>query len=311
MASSKERAPSPFLVNIATVVLCVVIVGALPLGIAMIRWGLDGLDRDQPYCYGTAMSRGDTCRIDEYRVHRTNDYDGQLDYQHHGAKVQIVFGAVLSVIGVVLLLGVVAGRLKKKPQYEFDEILLTPTQAGELLGVPGMELERSQDALYDDSASCVEGQDCIAVFAPAQRAVYGKRLVIDTRIQVLTGNIDGPADRSAVHVIEAVIQFASAKSAARAHRDQEQLWAAAAGRRVTYRHGEQHVSWLFGPLSTAGQTLSIRRTEQGSSAGWAAQRALTVCGNVVVDVQVSSYWSGTDQACRLVEAIAGAVRSGR
>lgn len=311
MSSSNERTPSPLLVNIFTVVLWIVIVGALPLGIALIHWGLEGLHRDQPYCYGTAMSREDTCQINEYRNHRTNDYEGQLDYEHHGAKVQIVFGAALSGIGVLLLLGVVAGRLKKKPQYNFDELLVTPTQAAALLGVSSMELEGSQDSLYDDSACLVQGQDYVAVFAPAQRALYGKRLVIDTRIRTLTENADDNPGRSPAHVIEAVIEFASAKSAARAQRDHAQLWSEAAGRSVTYRHGEQQVAWQFSPLGTTGQTLTIRRAEQQSTTGWAGQRALAARGNIVIDVQVSGYWSGTEQATQLLEAIAAKIPAGK
>lgn len=120
MPSGNERTPSPILVAMVTVVVWAFLVGALPLGIALIHWGLDGLNRDQPYCYGVAMSRGGTCQIDEYRVHRENDYDGQLAYEHHGAKVQIGFGVLLSLIGALFLSFFVVSRSKIWPKRKLD-----------------------------------------------------------------------------------------------------------------------------------------------------------------------------------------------
>lgn len=310
MSSDNARPPSPFAVNIATIVLWVVLLGTLPLGIALIYWGLDGLQRDQPYCYGTAMARGDICRIDEYRVHRTNDYEGQLDYEHHGAKVQIGFGGLLCGIGAILLVGVVVSRLKKWPKYDFGTLLVTPGQAAALLGVPSMELSESiQKVLLDDSASLTD-KDCLAAFVPAQRVAYGKRLWIDARVQTLTENTDGIPGATAVQIIEAVIEFPSAAAAARAQRAVAPMWAAAEGRSVTYRHGERHSSWLFGPLSTIGQTLAIRRTQEDAG-GWAIQRAVAACGTVVIDVQVSGSWDGTEQARQLLDAIAANVTAGQ
>lgn len=309
MSSGNERAPSPALVAIVTVVVWVFVFGTLPLGIAVIHWGLDSLHRDQPYCYGVAMSRGDTCQINEYRVHRANDYDEQLAYEHHGAKVQIGFGVLLSVIGAVFLSVVVVSRLKIWPSRKLDELLVTPTQAAVLLGVSSMELSESSDALLDDSA-CLTDRDCLGAFIPAQLAAYGQSGWTRTRIHTLIENTDGRPGASAAQVIEAVIDFRSAAAATEAQRTQAQLWAAAAGRTVSYRHSEGGRSWLFGPLSNTGSALAIRRTQEDGG-GWAVQRALVACGTVIIDVQVSGYWSGTDQARQLLEAIAATTSAGR
>ncbi|WP_157896008.1 sensor domain-containing protein [Mycobacteroides salmoniphilum] len=254
------------------------------------------------------MSRGDTCQINEYRVHRENDYDAQLAYEHHGAKVQIGFGVLLSLIGAVFLSFVVVGRLKIWPKRKLDEFLVTPAQAAVLLGVSSMELSESSDALLDDSA-CLTARDCLAAFIPAQLAAYRQSGWTGTRIHTLIENTDGRPGTSAAQIIEAVIDFPSAAAATEAQRTQAQLWAAAASCTVTYRHGERDSSWLFGPLSNTGPTLAIRRTQEDGG-GWAVQRALAACDTVIIDVQVSGSWSGTDQARQLLEVIIATISSG-
>ncbi|WP_078307797.1 MULTISPECIES: sensor domain-containing protein [unclassified Mycobacterium] len=309
MSSGSERTPSPILVNIATVVLWAILLGTLPFGITVIHWGLDNLNRDQPYCNGIAMSRGDTCVNHGVRASQwETNYDGQLAQEHMGAKVQIVVGVVLSVIGAGLLFLVVISRLGIWPKRKLDELLVTPAQAAVLLGVSGMELSASSDILLDDSA-CLADRDCLAAFTPAQLSAYGHCGWTGMRIHTLTENAGGRPGTTAAQIIEAVIDFPSAEAAASMQRAQAQLWAAAVGRSVTYRHGEQLSSWVFGPLSNTGEMLTIRRTQEDGG-GWTAQRALTVRGTVVVDVQVSGFWSGNDQARQLLEVIVATVSSG-
>lgn len=309
MSSGSERTPSPILVNIATVVLWAILLGTLPFGITVIHWGLDNLNRDQPYCNGIAMSRGETCVNHGVRASQwETNYDGQLAQEHMGAKVQIVVGAVLSVIGAGLLFLLVISRLGIWPKRKLDELLVTPAQAALLLGVSSMELSASSDALLDDSA-CLADRDCLAAFAPAQLAAYGHGGWTRMRIHTLTESIGGHPGATAAQIIEAVIDFPSAEAAASMQRTQAQLWAAAVGRNVTYRHGEQLSPWVFGPLGNTGEMLTICRTQEDGG-GWTAQRALAACGTVVIDVQVSGFWSGNDQARQLLEVIVAAVSSG-
>ena len=183
---------------------------------------------------------------------------------------------------------------------ELDAVLPSPQRVAEIIGTPGLTRTATRTALYDDSAT-VGADGCVGAFALAQKRVFDGTGWMAARNHTLQNESE---DAPRVYLDQAVVLMPSAEAAAAVLAGQKQQWSRLPGKMISWTNSSDVlVRNTYGPLVYTGALLAISRFEEGGD-GWATQRAMTVSGRVVIDVQLSGRFAPATQAVDLATAIA-------
>lgn len=186
-------------------------------------------------------------------------------------------------------------------------VLLPAADVGSDVGGDEMVVTREVSTLWDHSAQ-LQGQfptgaepGCLAITGAAQRGAYADSGWTAMRGQVLR---EPPTARAWSHfATQAVVLFPTAEAASGFFSRSREDWAGCANRQMTYSQPlAPDQQWSVGPITTDREMLTVSRAQR-SPQQWSCQRALTVRGNVAVDIEACSLEGPTDAAA----AIAGAI----
>ncbi len=180
-------------------------------------------------------------------------------------------------------------------------LLLSAPEVGSALSSGDMVVTRDVDALWDDSSRLDEGVDCLAVAGAAQQAVYAGSGWTDMHGQVLR---EPPTTQWAHFATQAVVLFPSAGTAEEFFARSRASWSGCSDRELTYPQPlAPEQLWSIGPVGLERDVLAISRVQRGPQR-WSCQRALTVHGNVAVDVEACSLAGTTSAATTIASTIA-------
>lgn len=182
-------------------------------------------------------------------------------------------------------------------------VLLPAADVGSAVGGDEMVVTKEVSTPWDHSAHFPAGTDpgCLAITGAAQRGAYADSGWTGMRGQVLR---EPPAARAWSHfATQAVVLFPTAQSASQFFERSRDGWAGCANREMSYAQPlAPDQQWSVGPVAADRDMISVSRV-QHSPQQWSCQRALTVRGNVAVDIEACSLDGPTEAAA----AIAGAI----
>ena len=164
-------------------------------------------------------------------------------------------------------------------------LLLSASDVGAAMSSDDIAVTRDVDRIWNDSAR-LDDVNCLAIAGAAQEAVYADSGWTATHSQVLR---EPPTSPSWSHyAVQAVVLFPTRQATADFYGASRASWAKCSNRELTYPQplGPEQV-WSVGQISTDRDVLAVSRTEQ-SPERWGCQRALTVHGNVAVDIEACS-----------------------
>jgi len=184
-----------------------------------------------------------------------------------------------------------------------DGLLLSPSEMNAALGATAMTIEHSTDTPSGDEIGDGD-EDCLAISSPAQAKVYAGSGWTALRAQQLSE--PGALPHSEHLAVEAVVGFGSARQAAAFFSASTRSWPACGQQPFTVREAGGDVAWTAEPALTADGTLSGAKT-LADNVDWICQRALTVAGNVAVDVETCSVNPTDPAAAAIAHQIAAKV----
>lgn len=180
-------------------------------------------------------------------------------------------------------------------------LLLPAPEVGSALSGTAMVVTRDVTEPWDDSARLTDGPSCLAVAGAAQRGVYA-----DSGWTALHGQVlrEPPAAQWSHFATQAVVLFPTTDAAADFFTRSRDTWAGCSSRELAYPQplGPEQL-WSIGPVGFTSDVLSVSRVQR-SPQTWSCQRALTVHGNVAVDVEACSLDGPTAAAAAIAGAIA-------
>ncbi len=180
-------------------------------------------------------------------------------------------------------------------------LLLSAPEVSSALSGADLIVTREVDALWDDSARLADGVDCLAVAGAAQQAVYAGSGWTAVHGQVLREPATSPWSHFAT---QAVVLFPSADAAEDFFARSQDSWSGCADRELTYPQPLAPAQlWSIGPAGLERGALAVSRVQR-SPQQWSCQRALTVHGNVAVDVEACSLAGPTSAASAIASTIA-------
>ena len=180
-------------------------------------------------------------------------------------------------------------------------LLLSASEVGSALSGTDMVVTRDVAEPWDDSARLTDGPGCLAVAGAAQRDVYA-----DTGWTALNGQVlrEPPTAQWSHFATQAVVLFPTTAAAEDFFSRSRDSWAGCSSRELTYPQplGPEQL-WSIGPVGFDSDVLSVSRVQR-SPQTWSCQRALTVHGNVAVDVEACSLDGPTSAAAAIAGTIA-------
>lgn len=185
-----------------------------------------------------------------------------------------------------------------------SSLLLSAPEVGTALGAD-LAMTREVSQPWNDSAH-FENADCLAVAGAAQKGVYDGTGWTGMRGQILRERPTTPVWTH--YAVQAVVLFPSAAAAGDFFTRSQHSWAGCSDRELTYAQNSaaQQMTpdqvWSVGPVATERDVLTVSRTERGPQA-WSCQRALSVRGNVAVDVEACSLDRPTAAAADIARLI--------
>jgi serine/threonine kinase PknH len=177
-------------------------------------------------------------------------------------------------------------------------VLLSPDQINTAMGVSGMTVKSTSQAMVDYKTS-VSDNACVAIHTGVDSSVYAGSGWSAVRLQTLEDAADLNHDSN--FAVQAVVSFPSAGQAAVFFMTSAQRWPLCSSRQYTAENEKLDV----GPVSNTDGTLSVTHTQENTH-GWTCQRALTVSNNVAIDIKVCSYHPA-DSAVNIAHQIAAKV----
>lgn len=179
-------------------------------------------------------------------------------------------------------------------------LLLPASEVGSALSGTDMVVTRDVAEPWDDSARLTEGPGCLAVAGAAQRGVYA-----DSGWTALHGQVlrEPPTAQWSHFATQAVVLFPTTAAAEDFFTRSRDSWASCSSRELSYPQpvGPEQL-WSIGPVGLERDVLSVSRVQR-SPQTWSCQRALTVHGNLAVDVEACSL----DGLTAAATAIAGSI----
>lgn len=187
-------------------------------------------------------------------------------------------------------------------------LLLAAPDVGAALGEDDVVVSGEVSAPWDDSAHFATGADgsgtdlgCLAIAGAAQRAVYAGTGWTALRGQVLR---EPPTAPDWSHfATQAVVLFPDAQAAEDFYQHAQDAWAGCTNRELVYAQQlAPDQIWQIGPVSKKSDMLTVTRTQRGPL-HWSCQRALSVRGNVAIDVEACDAGQPTDAAAAITTEI--------
>lgn len=179
------------------------------------------------------------------------------------------------------------------------KLLLPTDKVAEIMGVPALVVDKSIDAIVDDSSGALEDKDkdCIGPLFPVQRVVYA-----DSGWSAAQEQFIVPPEGGGIIVMQGVISFPTVDAAQKIVREQRWQWSKCQHRAVTMSANGQPIGqWTFGNMEIAADTTIAMLVDRGQ--GFACQRALSIRKNVVIDVNACRI-DVTNQGVDIVNGIA-------
>jgi hypothetical protein len=170
-----------------------------------------------------------------------------------------------------------------------DRSLLSTAEINAVMAATGMTVHTSRQDMWDDSANIAD-MNCVAVDGPAEDKMYTGRGWTAMRAQVL----QEPGDAWTHYVLQSVVAFPSVADATAFFTASTKSWRACSNRRFTYTRPGPDPVWTTAQASNAGGMLAISLVRDGVK-HWTCQHALTVAGDVAVEVQACGF-NQTDPA---------------
>jgi serine/threonine kinase PknH len=189
-----------------------------------------------------------------------------------------------------------------------EGLLLSPDQINTAMGATAMTVSGGSATSMVDHSPEISPTDCLAVAAPPQEKVYAGSGWSAVRHQLLHEPGAKPGDDHTHTLIQDVVSFASANTAAAFFDTSTHRWRTCANQQYTRTEpGTPNVVWTVGPVSNTNGTLSATKTEEGGNGnGWTCQRALTVANNVAIDISACGY-NLSESAVNIAHQIAAKV----
>jgi hypothetical protein len=175
-----------------------------------------------------------------------------------------------------------------------EDLLVSPEEAGEIIGVAGlepMEFRDISDTLNVNSNRLSE-EDCRAVVFGAQEAVYADSGWTGVRDQVLTT----PKSRQSVE--QTVVLYPSGDEARGFFDSARQSWQACAGRTISVGTGRLMTHWDIADV-VAEESLFTQFSTEQQQPEWPCDHALAVASNVVFETWACGVGIGGNQAAAL------------
>ena len=184
-------------------------------------------------------------------------------------------------------------------------LLLSAPDVASALSGGDLVITRDVSTPWDDSAHFDDqsgGPGCLAVAGAAQKGVYADTGWIALHGQVLR---EPPTAPTWSHfAVQSVVLFPTAAAAADFYATSREGWAGCSNRELAYAQQlAPDQLWSIGPISTDNEVLAVSREQRGPQ-NWFCQRALTVHGNVGVDVEACSLDGPTTAAAAIAHTIA-------
>src|SRR5258705_8525939 len=164
-----------------------------------------------------------------------------------------------------------------------DRSLLSTAEVNAVMAATGMTVHTSRQDMWDDSPNIAD-MNCVAVDGPAEDKTYTGRGWTAMRAQVL----QEPGDAWTHYVLESVVAFPSVADAAAFFTASSKSWRACSNLRFTYKQAGPVKVWTTAQVSNATGMLAISLVLDGVK-HWICQHALTVAGDVAVEVQACGY----------------------
>lgn len=189
-------------------------------------------------------------------------------------------------------------------------LLLSAPEVAAALGAGEVVVTGEVGAPWNDAAHFQGGGEagCLAIAGAAQKAVYTDAGWTAVHGQVLR---EPPtAGRWSHFATQAVILFRDAAAASGFLGAQRQSWGGCSNRELRYtQQPAPDQVWTVGPTHAEPDLLTVSR-EQRTPQHWFCQRALTVHGNVGVDVEACSLDGPTSAAATIVAGIGSRLPNG-
>ena len=182
-------------------------------------------------------------------------------------------------------------------------LLLSAPDVATALGAGEVVVAGEVGAPWNDAAHFQGGGEsgCLAIAGAAQKAVYA-----DVGWTAMHGQVlrEPPTAPSWSHfATQAVVLFRDAAAASGFLRAQLQSWGGCSNREMHYTQSlAPDQVWTVGPTNTDRDLLTVSRVQR-SPQHWFCQRALTVHGNVGVDVEACSLGGPTSAAATIAGLI--------
>lgn len=181
--------------------------------------------------------------------------------------------------------------------------LLPAEQVGSLLGGPPLVVTGEVRQPWDDAIFVAGGgnPDCLAMVGAAQQQAYNGSNWTALRAQTLRE--PSAAQAWSRFATQAVVLFETEAAASDFYVRSREQWEACSATQMRYPQlGAADQVWSVDPAVSDRETLTVSRTQREPES-WSCQRALTVRGNVAVDVEACDRTGPTGAAA----AMAGAV----
>lgn len=183
-----------------------------------------------------------------------------------------------------------------------DGLLLSPAEIGTAMAADGEVPVKTTLTQMSDTSAGKPDKNC-RFTQPAESSIYANSGWKAVRSQEL----QEPVPNFAHHVIQAVVYFPDAKTAANFFKASAQFWPLCANHEYhVLSPGGPDKIFTMGPIDNTGSVLSTTDTLQDGN-GWACQRALTASNNVVVDIAACATNPAAGAAVNIARQIADKV----
>jgi serine/threonine kinase PknH len=172
-----------------------------------------------------------------------------------------------------------------------EGLLLSPDQINTAMGATAMTVSGGTATSMVDHSAEISPTDCLPVTSPPQQKVYAGSGWSAVRKQFLEEPGAKPGDNNTHTLIQDVVSFSTANTAAAFFDNSTHRWRTCANQQYTRTEPRMpNVLWAVGPVSNTNGYLSATKTEEGGNGnGWICQRALTVANNVAIDISACGY----------------------
>lgn len=176
-------------------------------------------------------------------------------------------------------------------------MLLSVGDINSVMGTSAMTVSRELTEMVDHS-DLLPNLNCLGIWEVGERAIYG-----DSGWGAMRGQILRQPNTDAwdALVVQAVVNYPSADAAKKFYTASAERWSKCTNHKVNMTvNGQRMGTWTFGDLTRTDTELTMHFAR--GSGNRSCQRALSVTGNVVVDVAACNA-AATNQAATIVEKI--------